>query len=85
MEAYILSFRRGGGGQKEWYAILEIPSVNTAGKAAAFIGRKVVWKPKEDKVFTGRIVRTHGRRGRLLARFKKPLPGQAIGSKVKIL
>ena len=85
MEAYILSFQRGGGSQREWYAILEIPNVDTAGKAASFIGRKVVWNLSNKKTFTGKIVRIHGRKGRLLARFRKPLPGQALGSKVKIL
>ncbi len=85
MEAYILSFKRGGGSQREWYAILEIPNVDTASKAASFIGRKVVLSLSEKKSFRGKIIKIHGRKGRLLARFRKPLPGQALGIKVKIL
>ena len=39
----------------------------------------------EDREIYGKITRWHGNKGVLRVRFKKGLPGQAIGTKVKIL
>jgi len=82
VEAYIISFKRGGNTQNQRQVIIEVPGVEGPGEAARLIGRKIVWRnPVSSVEFRGKIVRLHGRRGRLVAYFRKPLPGQAIGTK----
>ncbi|RLF06579.1 MAG: 50S ribosomal protein L35ae [Thermoprotei archaeon] len=86
MEAYIVSFRRGAKTQDERYVILEVDGVNSDSKAARLIGRKVVWRsPNGGFEVRGKIIGVHGRRGRVIARLRKPLPGQALGTKALIL
>ena len=47
------------------------------------IGSKVGW-PVEDLKIVGKIVGVHGRTGTLRVRFNRGVPGQALGSRVKI-
>jgi len=47
------------------------------------IGLKVGW-PVEDPKIIGKIIGVHGRTGTLRVRFKRGVPGQALGSRVKI-
>lgn len=49
-----------------------------------FIGRKVVWKGEKSALF-GKIVGFHGKNGVVRVRFKKGVPGQAIGSTVELV
>ncbi|MEM2707597.1 MAG: 50S ribosomal protein L35ae, partial [Candidatus Pacearchaeota archaeon] len=51
------------------------------------IGKKVIWesKGKKKKIIEGIIKRFHGNKTTLLAHFNKGLPGQVLGSKVKII
>ena len=60
--------------------LIRIPGIDSSNSAAKYIGKKVVWRSKSGKKLVGKIVKTHGRNGVLLSRFKKGLPGQAIGS-----
>jgi large subunit ribosomal protein L35Ae len=50
----------------------------------SLIGKKVVWK-NETTTLTGHIVGFHGKKGMLRARFKKGVPGQAIGTTVELV
>jgi large subunit ribosomal protein L35Ae len=65
--------------------LIRIPGIESSNSAAKYIGKKVVWRSKSGKKLIGKIVKTHGRNGVLLSRFKKGLPGQAIGSSVEII
>ena len=65
--------------------LIRIPGIDSSNSAAKYIGKKVVWRSKSGKKLAGKIVKTHGRNGVLLSRFKKGLPGQAIGSSVEII
>ena len=47
------------------------------------IGWKVGWPADEPKIF-GKIVGLHGRKGMLRVKFKREVPGQALGGHVKI-
>jgi large subunit ribosomal protein L35Ae len=49
-----------------------------------FIGKKVVWKNATAKL-VGQVVGLHGKNGVLKAKFKKGVPGQAIGTTVEII
>lgn len=78
MSAKIVGFR---GSRREMYGnytVIEMSKRNPA----SLIGKKVAWKTQTGKTIAGKILRTHGKH--LLARFKKSLPGNAIGSEVEI-
>jgi large subunit ribosomal protein L35Ae len=55
--------------------------VNDAGR---LIGQKVAW-PVGKRKCRGKIVALHGKKGIVRARFKKGVPGQAIGSHVEVI
>lgn len=84
LEGYIVSFRRG---QKRYYprqVLVELKGVKYK-DAHKVIGRKVVWiHPVTGEKFVGRIVKMHGRKGRVIAYFERHLPGQAVGGKVLV-
>ena len=65
--------------------LIRIPGIDSSNSAAKYIGRKVIWRSKSGKKLVGKIVKTHGRNGVLMSRFKKGLLGQAIGSSVEII
>jgi large subunit ribosomal protein L35Ae len=80
----IVSCRRGPKTQKPQECILRFLSVESGGEAAHLIGRKVAWPIGKRKV-RGKIVAFHGRNGLVRARFRKGVPGQALGSLVEII
>jgi large subunit ribosomal protein L35Ae len=51
---------------------------------AGLIGQKVLWKGGESQ-HVGRIVGFHGKKGVVIAKFKKGVPGQALGSTVELI
>lgn len=81
LRAYIVSYRRGSNSQNERYMILEIEGIGSWSEASRLIGKKVLWAPPGKKqAVVGKIVKVHGKSGKVIARFRKPLPGQALGS-----
>ena len=63
------------------WCLIQIIGENAFSKAGQLIGRKVVLKYGKNS-FTGRIVSLHGKRGVVTAKFRKGIPGQALGAKV---
>jgi ribosomal protein L35AE/L33A len=53
--------------------------------AQKLIGKTVEWTTTAGAKLTGKISRVHGGKGAIVAQFPKGLPGQAIGTKAKIL
>jgi len=51
--------------------------------AKQMVGLRVGWPADEPKIY-GKIVGIHGRKGVLRVKFKRGLPGQALGSHVEI-
>jgi large subunit ribosomal protein L35Ae len=47
------------------------------------LGQKVVWKGA-NKMLVGKIIGFHGKKGVVRAKFKKGVPGQAIGTAVEL-
>ncbi len=85
MKGKIVSFRRGGNRYYPLQAIVEVEGAGV-GDFHKLVGKKVVWRhPLTGAVFTGRIVRLHGRRGRVIVRFKRQPPGEAVGREVEIV
>lgn len=86
LRAFVVSYRRGSNSQNERYALLEAEGVRSEREASRLVGRKVLWRSSDGKItIRGVIVRVHGRRGRVLAKFRRALPGQAIGTPVQII
>lgn len=82
VEGLILNYRIGGQTQNPRQCLIKVLSVEPS-EAWRMIGSKVGW-PVEDPKIVGKIVSVHGRTGTLRVRFNRGIPGQALGSRVKI-
>ncbi len=63
--------------------LVQFTDIITSAKAGQLIGRKVIWKG-EKRQFVGKIVGFHGKNGAVRVKFKKGVPGQAIGTNVEL-
>jgi len=84
LQAVILNYCVGPKTQKPKDYILRFPSVKNSDEASRLIGKKVAWPIGQRKII-GKIVDVHGRKGLVRARFRKGLPGQALGTLVEIV
>jgi large subunit ribosomal protein L35Ae len=64
--------------------LIQFSDVKTVSEAGQLIGRKVAW-PLGERKCVGKIVSLHGKNGLVKARFRKGVPGQALGSPVEII
>ena len=60
--------------------IVWFPSTEFLGK---LVGRMVAW-PVGDRKIRGKIVALNGKRGKVKVRFRRGVPGQALGTAVEI-
>ena len=84
MEGVIVNFRRGRHHQTDNQMVIQVEGISDKEKAQELVGKKVVWTSPAGKEITGKISAVHGNSGAVRAIFEKGMPGQAIGSKVKI-
>ena len=84
LRGVVVNYRRGPKTQRSRECLLRFPGVRSFSEASQLIGRKVAWPVGERKCI-GKIVATHGRNGLVRARFRKGLPGIALGSLVEII
>ena len=86
MEGVITSFRRGRRTQNPRQMIIQISEVDSKEKAEKLVGKTVTWEApgKNKKLLTGKISAPHGSKGTVRAIFETGMPGQSLGSKVKI-
>jgi len=84
LRGIIVNYRVGPKSQRPKECIIEFPNVKSPREAARLIGRKIAWKDGENKI-VGKIVSTHGNKGLVRARFRKGVPGQALGSSVEVI
>ena len=82
MEAAIVNFRGGRHTKSSNQMIIE--SNLSKEKAKSLIGKKVIWMSPAKNEIKGEIKTTHGNKGCLRVHFEKGMPGQAVGTKVKI-
>jgi large subunit ribosomal protein L35Ae len=86
MEGVISNYKRGRHTVHPKHCILVFPNIKTKKEANKLIGRTVVWKSSSGKELRGIISRAHGTHGAVRAHFKKAgVPGQALGTKIKII
>ena len=83
MEGVIVNFRRGRHTQKDNQMIIIVSGYDKE-KAKELIGKKVVWTSPAGKELKGKISALHGNKGAVRAIFETGMPGQAVGSKVKV-
>lgn len=76
------TYRRRKGNQM----VVIVPGVDSKEKAEAYIGKSVSWTApgKKKTTILGKVSTTHGNKGALRIVFERGLPGQSLGSEVKI-
>jgi len=80
----IMNYRIGIRTQKSNECLIQFTDVTARAQAGQLIGRKVVWEGANTK-HIGKIVGFHGKNGVVIVKFKKGVPGQAIGTRVKLI
>jgi large subunit ribosomal protein L35Ae len=64
--------------------LIQFAHVNSVSLASPLIGRKVVWKQGKSRLL-GKIVGLHGKKGVVRAKFRKGVPGHALGTTVELV
>ena len=82
VEGSILNYRIGRKTQDPRQCLIKVMGVEPS-DARRMIGSKVGWPVNDPKIY-GKIVGVHGRIGTLRVRFNRGVPGQALGSRVRI-
>ena len=83
MEAKILHFRQGRHTQVNNQMIIKVNDL-AKDKAKSLVNKAVIWTSKGGKEIKGIITSIHGNNGALRAKFERGLPGQSIGTKLKV-
>lgn len=84
VQGIITNYRVGPKTQKSKECIIRFSHVESVAEASRLIGRKIAWKSERKKT-VGKIVALHGKKGLVRARFRKGLPGQALGTTVELV
>lgn len=84
VQGVIVNYRVGPGTQKSKECIIRFAHLHSVSEAGRLIGRKVAWKGGKKKI-VGKIVALHGEKGLVRARFRKGVPGQALGTTVELV
>lgn len=84
MEGVIVNFRGSHHTQYGNQMIVQAAGVDSKEKAEKLVGKKVTWKSSAGKEINGEVRSAHGNKGALRVLFEKGMPGQALGTKVKI-
>lgn len=86
MEGTITAFRGSRKVKSRTQMLIEIPKIDSKEKASELIGKTVTWNTpgKKGNAIKGKILAVHGRNGVVRAKFETGMPGQSLGTKVKI-
>lgn len=84
MEGVIIDYRGSYRTQHSTQMIVKFESVDSKEKAAGLIKKEAVWTSPAGKEIKGIILKEHGNKGAVRVKFERGLPGQAIGTKVKL-
>jgi large subunit ribosomal protein L35Ae len=80
----IMNYRIGIRTQSSRECLIQFTGVDSAAQAGHLMGQKVVWKG-ENKKLIGKIVGFHGKNGTVRVKFRKGVPGQALGTTVELV
>jgi large subunit ribosomal protein L35Ae len=64
--------------------LIQFTDMCSLAQAGQLIGRKVSWRSGNSKI-VGKIVGFHGKKGVVRVKFKKGVPGQALGTIVELM
>ncbi len=84
MEGTIVNYRIGRHTQHTSHMIIAVKGVEKREKASSLVGKSVVWTNDKGNAISGKVASAHGNKGAIRAIFEKGMPGQAVGTKVKI-
>jgi len=84
LTGFIVNYQTGPRTQHPKECILGFSNIKSSREAARLVGRKVAW-PVEERRIRGKIVALHGKNGLVRARFRKGVPGHALGTRVEII
>jgi len=84
IQGIIKNYRVGPRTQRPKECIIRFAHVTSVSEASRLIGRKVAWKLGKNKI-VGKIVALHGKKGLVRARFRKGVPGQALGTTIELV
>ena len=79
-----MNYRIGIRTQMSNECLVQFTGVISAAQAGRLFGKKVLWKGK-NKEFAGKVVGSHGKNGAVRVKFKKGVPGQALGTNVELV
>ena len=85
LEGVIVNYRMGPRTQRSRECLILFPNVKSRSEASKLIGRKVAWTDGKKNTIVGVILSPHGNKGLVRARFRRGLPGQALGTTVRII
>jgi len=86
MQGTISNYKQGRHTIHLKHCIIVFPKIKNRKDANKLVGRTVVWVSSTGKELKGTITRAHGNSGAIRAHFKKAgVPGQALGTKIKII
>ncbi len=85
MKAVILNYRQGKRTQSTNQLIVKPEKSSNKEDASKLMGRRVEWITPSGKKIVGKVTRVHGRKGTVIAKFSKGLPGQALSTEAEII
>ncbi|MBI2672593.1 50S ribosomal protein L35ae [Candidatus Woesearchaeota archaeon] len=85
MEGILANFRRGRHTLRNKQMIVHLDSLKNKEEARKLIGKSITWKSEKGKEITGKVINFHGNKGALRVAFEIGLPGQSLGTKVKVI
>ncbi len=80
----IMNYHIGIRTQSSKECLIQFAHADLAAQAGRLIGQKVVWKGKKKKLI-GKIAGFHGKNDVVRVKFRKGVPGQALGTTVELL
>ena len=79
-----MNYRSGNSMQYPHECLIQFNHEDLVSRSGKLIGQKVIWKGK-NKQFIGKISGFHGKNDVIRVKFKKGVPGQALGALVEIV
>ncbi|MDH5482343.1 MAG: 50S ribosomal protein L35ae [Candidatus Bathyarchaeota archaeon] len=84
VQGIIVNYRIGPKTQRSKECIIQFAHVSSLSEAGRLIGRKVAWKNEKNRI-VGKVVALHGKKGLVRVRFRKGVPGHALGATVELI
>jgi large subunit ribosomal protein L35Ae len=84
MEGTIVNFRTARHHQYDNHMVIKPEGYSEREKAKSLVGKTVVWTTETGKEIKGKVASAHGNSGAIRAIFEKGMPGQSVGTKIKI-